>query len=125
MSNNAEPSVGNWYQYPEDGERFEVVEVDEDRGIVEIQYADGERDEIDLEEWGDLEVDLTDPPEDWAETLERGEAARATASKDADDPAGSGRSPRSHRSLDDAGEDDEDENEPDGYPADESWRDEA
>lgn len=124
MSNNAEPSVGNWYQYPEDGERFEVVEVDEDRGIVEVRYADGERDEIDLEEWGDLEVDLTDPPEDWAETLEQGEAARATASKDPeDDPAGSGRSPRSRRSSGDASEDDEDE--PDDYPADEPWRDDA
>ena len=115
MSNNAEPSVGNWYQYPEGGERFEVLEVDEARGVIEIQYADGERDEIDLEEWGDLEVNLTDPPEDWAETLERGEAARGTASKDPDDPAGSGRSPRSPRGSDDAGEDDEDENEPDDY----------
>jgi hypothetical protein len=124
MSNNAEPSVGSWYQYPEDGERFEVVEVDEDRGIVEIRYADGERDEIDLEEWGDLEVDLTDPPEDWAETLEQGEAARGTANKDLeDDPAGSGRSPRSRPSSGDASEDDEDE--PDDYPADEPWRDDA
>ncbi|MGH8478518.1 MAG: DUF6763 family protein [Gammaproteobacteria bacterium] len=121
MSNNAEPSVGNWYQYPEDGERFEVLEVDEDRGVVEIRYADGEHDEIDLEEWGDLEVDLTDPPEDWAETVERGEAARGIASKDPDDPAGSGPSRRSRRSSDDTGEDDEDE--PDGYPVDESWRD--
>ena len=68
---------------------------------------------IDLEEWGDLEVDFTDPPEDWAETLERDEAARGTASKDPDDPAGSGRSPRLPRGSDDAGEDDEDENEPD------------
>ncbi|MGH8575991.1 MAG: DUF6763 family protein [Gammaproteobacteria bacterium] len=124
MSNNAEPSVGNWYQYPEDGERFEVLEVDEDRGVVEIQYADGERDEIDLEEWGDLEVDLTDPPEDWAETREGGEAAPGTAIEDPDDPAGSGRSPRSRRS-DDAGEDDENEDEPDHYPADEPWPDDA
>jgi hypothetical protein len=124
MSNNSEPSVGNWYQYPEDGERFEVLEVDEDRGVIEIQYDDGERDEIDLEEWGDLEVDLTDPPEDWAETLERGEAARGPASKDPDDPVGSGRSP-SRRSPDDAGDDDEDEDEPDDYRADEPWRDDA
>jgi hypothetical protein len=123
MSNNAEPSVGSWYQYPEDGERFEVVEVDEDRGIVEIRYADGERDEIDLEEWGDLEVDLTDPPEDWAETLEQGEAARGTAKDPEDDPAGSGRSPRSRPSSGDASEDDEDE--PDDYPAEAPWRDDA
>ena len=60
----------------------------------------------------------TDPPEDWAESLERGEAARGTASKDPDDPAGGGRSP-SRRSPDDAGEDDEDEDEP------EPWRDDA
>ena len=124
MSNNAEPSVGSWYQYPEDGERFEVVEVDEDRGIVEIRYADGECDEIDLEEWGDLEVDLTDPPEDWAETLEQGEAVRGTVGKDPEDePAGGGRSPRSRPSSGDASEDDEDE--PDDYPADEPWRDDA
>ncbi len=119
MSNNTEPSVGNWYQYAEDGERFEVLEVDEDRGVVEIQYADGERDEIDLEEWGDLGVDLTDPPEDWAETIERGDTARQTGSKDPDDPAGSGGFRRSRRSTDDAG----DEDEADDPPADESWRD--
>lgn len=123
MSNNAEPGVGNWYQYPEDGERFEVLEVDEDRGVVEVRYADGEHDEIDLEEWGDLEVDLTDPPEDWAETVARGEAARGTASKDPDDPAASGHSRRLRRSPDDSGEGDEDEL--DDYPADESWRDDA
>lgn len=82
MSNNAEPVIGSWYEYPEEGEKFEVLEVDEDRGIVEIQYADGEHDEIDLEEWGDLGVDLTDPPEDWAEAAEPGEVAPL---KDAED----------------------------------------
>ncbi len=118
MSSNTEPTVGSWYQYPDEGEKFEVLEVDDDRGIVEIQYADGERDEIDIEEWSDLEVNLTDPPEDWADTAERNVAAREAAPKGERDASWAGRTRR-------PGETDEaDDDEPDDYPADESWRDE-
>ncbi len=117
MSNNAEPIVGNWYQYPDEGEKFEVLEVDEDRGVIEIQYADGERDEIDMEEWGDLEVDLTDPPEDWAEG---GLAPPESALKEEQEPSWNGRSRRTRPPSDEDDEDEDDEYEPE----DESWRDE-
>jgi hypothetical protein len=120
MSNNAEPIVGNWYEYPEEGEKFEVLEVDEDRGVVEIQYADGERDEIDLEEWIDLEVDLTDPPEDWAEPPDPGVEAPI---KDAEEVAWAGRPRRARRVPDD--EKDGEEDEPDDFADDDSWRDEG
>jgi hypothetical protein len=61
-----EPIVGDWYSSY--GELFEVVAVDEDEGMVEVQYADGTLAEIDAEDWnlraqaGALR--MADPPED-------------------------------------------------------------
>lgn len=58
------PAVGNWYQRP-DSQKFEVVALDEDDGIVEIQYFSGEVDEVDFEAWSQSEVQAISPPEDW------------------------------------------------------------
>lgn len=63
--NSDEPVEGNWYELPS-GEIFTVVTVDEDDGIVEIQYDDATLDEIDLETWEDLGADPIDPPDEWA-----------------------------------------------------------
>lgn len=65
MGNELEPVVGNWYHHRDKGEDFEVVAVDEDQGLVEIQYFDGATDELDLEDWRELEIELREPPEDW------------------------------------------------------------
>ncbi len=65
MGNELEPVVGNWYHHRDKGEDFEVVAVDEDQGLVEIQYFDGSTDEVDLEDWRGLEIEPREPPEDW------------------------------------------------------------
>ena len=39
MASELEPIVGDWYTYR--GKDFTVIDVDEDEGIVEIQYASG------------------------------------------------------------------------------------
>jgi hypothetical protein len=44
-----EPIVGDWYR--SHGQLFEVVAIDDDEGIVEIQHADGDLEEMDLEDW--------------------------------------------------------------------------
>lgn len=60
MPNDSAPIEGNWYEIIEDGDRFFVVTVDEDEGIIELQHEDGVTDEITLEAWH--ETDLVSIP---------------------------------------------------------------
>ncbi len=66
MPNELDPIVGEWYKNLDDEQTFEVVAVDEDEGTVEIQYFDGEIEEIDLESWYELNLESIEPPEDWS-----------------------------------------------------------
>lgn len=58
------PIEGNWYELPS-GEIFTVVTVDEDDGMVEIQYEDASLEDVELEEWEDMGADPIDPPDEW------------------------------------------------------------
>ena len=49
-----DPIVGNWYKNVEEEKEFEVVAMDEDAQTVEIQYFEGEVEEIDLDSWYEL-----------------------------------------------------------------------
>ena len=68
MSRDYEPVPGQWYENLEDEESFRVLTVDEDSELVEIEYLDGEIEEIDLETWHEMDLDQTDEPEGWAES---------------------------------------------------------
>ena len=70
MSRDYEPVPGQWYENLEDEESFRVLTVDEDSELVEIEYLDGEIEEIDLETWHEMDLDQTDEPEGWAESEE-------------------------------------------------------
>ena len=63
---DADPIIGNWYRNQETGNDFEVVALDEDAQTIEIQYFDGELEELDLEVWYDLPIDPIEAPEDWS-----------------------------------------------------------
>jgi hypothetical protein len=65
MTADIAPAVGNWYQ-SEQGPRFEVVDIDEDDGVVEIQYFDGELDEVSFDTWSAMGLHSIAPPEDWS-----------------------------------------------------------
>jgi len=72
------PEVGEWYLDRESEQEFEVVDLDEDAGLIEVQYLNGEIGEFDLEEWKELELSKIEPPEDWnasLEPVEEGDAA--------------------------------------------------
>ena len=64
MAMDVIPAVGNWYQNP-DQSKFEVIALDEDEGIIEIQYFDGELDEMEFDVWPQLGLEGISPPEDW------------------------------------------------------------
>ena len=68
MSRDYEPVPGQWYENLEDEESFRVLTVDEDSELVEIEYLDGEIEEIDLETWHEMDLEQTDEPEGWAES---------------------------------------------------------
>jgi hypothetical protein len=66
VSRDYEPVPGQWYENLEDEESFRVLTVDEDSELVEIEYLDGEIEEIDLETWHEMDLEQTDEPEGWA-----------------------------------------------------------
>lgn len=66
MPSEVDPIVGHWYLREEGGREFEVVAVNEGQGMVEVQSMDGDVENIDLEEWYELEMEPTEPPEEWS-----------------------------------------------------------
>ena len=67
MSDELEPIVGKWYLDSDLDEQFRVVAIDEEREVVEIQYLNGEADEIELEAWSDLDLEAAEPPDEESE----------------------------------------------------------
>ncbi|HRF62963.1 MAG TPA: hypothetical protein P5260_07755 [Candidatus Competibacter sp.] len=63
---DVDPIIGNWYRNEETGNDFEVVALDEDAQTIEIQYFDGELEELDLDAWYELPLEAIEPPEDWS-----------------------------------------------------------
>jgi len=66
VSRDYEPVAGQWYENVEEEESFRVLSVDEDSELVEIEYLDGDIEEIDLETWHEMDLEPTEQPEGWA-----------------------------------------------------------
>ena len=66
MANELDPVIGQWYRHLDKGQEFTVSNVDEDNEVVEIQHYDGDIEEYTFEEWQELEIEVTEPPEDWS-----------------------------------------------------------
>lgn len=64
------PAVGEWYLDSGSEDEFEIVNVDEDGGLIEVQYLNGEIGEFTREEWSSLELSEIEAPEDWTAALE-------------------------------------------------------
>ncbi|ALP51996.1 hypothetical protein Tel_01925 [Candidatus Tenderia electrophaga] len=56
--------IGGWYQAP-GGQIFEVVALDPDEQSIDIQYFDGEVEELDFDTWEEMVLEEAQPPEDW------------------------------------------------------------
>lgn len=66
MGRDHNPVPGQWYESLEDEEVFQVLSVDEDSELIELQYEDGDVEEIDYETWQELDLELTEEPEGWS-----------------------------------------------------------
>jgi hypothetical protein len=66
-----EPMVNQWYRNLQQGYQFQVVARDEQEETVEIQYFDGDLEEVDLEAWNEMELEPIEPPEDWTGSIDQ------------------------------------------------------
>jgi len=63
VSRDYEPQAGQWYEDLETEETFQVLSVDPDEEIIRIQWPDREIQEIDLDQWNEMDLELAEPPE--------------------------------------------------------------
>lgn len=66
MGRDYEPVKGQWYENVEEEESFRVLSVDEDAELVEIEYLDGDIEELDLDAWHEMDLERIAEPEGWA-----------------------------------------------------------
>jgi hypothetical protein len=66
-----EPMVNQWYRNLQQGYQFHVVARDEQQETVQIQYFDGDLEELDLEAWNEMELEPIEPPEDWTGSIDK------------------------------------------------------
>lgn len=88
MTTNADPKTGTWYRHVDKGQKFEVVVIDSDAQTVEIQYFDGSLEELDLDAWYDLDIEPTEPTEDWTgpiDAIERDDLGYSETGMQGDD----------------------------------------
>lgn len=67
MSRDYEPVPGQWYENREEEEQFRVLSVDEDSELVEIEYLDGDIEELDVEAWHEMDLERIEEPEGWSD----------------------------------------------------------
>ena len=103
MAREYEPVAGQWYENIDENESFRVLSVDEDSELIEIEYLDGDIEEIDLDTWQELDLDKIDQPEGWS-AEEDDEEEEEEEEEDEDD---------------DDWDDDEDEDDDDDWDEDE------
>ncbi len=70
MSTDIDPKVGDWYQRLDKDQKFEVVALDEAGGTVHLQHFDGDLEEIDVDEWYQMDLESMEAPEDWTGPLD-------------------------------------------------------
>jgi hypothetical protein len=70
VSRDYEPQAGQWYEDLDTEETFQVLSVDPDEEIIRIQWPDREVQELDLDQWNEMDLELATPPEGWVDDEE-------------------------------------------------------
>ena len=98
VSRDYEPVPSQWYENVEEEESFRVLSVDEDSELIEIEYLDGDIEELDLEAWHEMDLERIEQPEGWSESDDEDEDEEWDEEDDEDED-----------DLDDDDDDDEDD----------------
>jgi hypothetical protein len=80
-----DPVQGQWYEDLEENEVFKVLSVDPDEELIELQYENGDIEEIDLDTWHELDLERAEEPEGWASDQEEEEEEEEEDEDDLDD----------------------------------------
>ena len=72
MPNEYDPIVNNWYTHKDKGQLFTIVDVGEDS--IDIQYFDGDLEEISFSTWRNMDIELGEEPENWTGAMDIAEA---------------------------------------------------
>ena len=67
MSRDYDPVPGKWYEDLETEEIFKVLSLDPDEELVRIQWLDREFEDLDLDVWNEMDLELASEPEGWAD----------------------------------------------------------
>jgi hypothetical protein len=73
MANEFDPIVDEWYSHLDKGQRFCVTAVDEENATVEVQHFDGDVEEFTMDEWRELDIELSVEPENWSGAMDIGD----------------------------------------------------
>lgn len=71
MANTYQPRLGDWYKSI-NGDKFEIVALDEDAATMEVQHFDGAIEEVDFDSWNEMEIVPIEAPEDWSGSMDIG-----------------------------------------------------
>ena len=123
MSTEVEPLANSWYTDLETEEEFRVVAVDEDEGIVEIQYQDGELEQIDLDVWNEMDIETSAAPDDWEEGDEDDEGEDEDDDWNEEEDEDDYDEDEDEDEDDDEDDEDEDDDDDDDYDEDEDYDD--
>ena len=85
MGRDYDPVKGQWFEDLEENEIFLVLSVDPDEELVEIQYENGDIEEIDLDTWHELDLERASEPEGWASESDSEEGEEEDLDDDDDD----------------------------------------
>ena len=85
MARDYDPVQGKWYEDLEENEVFKVLSVDPDQELVEVQYENGDIEEIDLDTWHELDLEQAEEPEGWASDDEEEDEEDEEDDEDEDD----------------------------------------
>ena len=85
MSRDYDPDPGQWYEDLDSEEIFKVLAVDPDEELVRIQWLDSEVQEIDLDAWNEMDLELAEEPEGWVDEEDEEEEAEEEEDLDEED----------------------------------------
>ena len=71
MIGEFDPIEGNWYCNLDNEQDFEVVDVNEEVGTVDVRYPDGDVEELDLAEWVGMNLEEIESPENSTGPLDK------------------------------------------------------
>ena len=70
MPNELDPLIEQWYAHVDKGQLFYITDINEEKNAIEIQHFDGDIEELNFDEWRELEIELSEEPVSWAGPLD-------------------------------------------------------